>query len=74
MNCANIKEVELLDKLITSSDYVSPYTKGDLIIISEINLEIIRNSTSLVEDFYIEAHPNIIGISEETNKILRRTR
>lgn len=72
MNCANIKEVELLDKFLTTDYYSSPFIKGDLISIAEINLEIIRNSRSLLEDFFIEAYPYIIGISEEKSKILKR--
>lgn len=72
MTCTNLNEVELLDKLITTDDYSSPFIKEDLISIAEINLEIIRNSTYLLEDFYIEVFPYIIGISEEKNKILKR--
>lgn len=72
MNCANIKEVELLDKLLTSSDYSSPFIKEDLISTAEINIEIIKNSISLLEDFFKEVYPYIIGISEEKSKILRR--
>ena len=72
MNCANLNEVELLDKLITTDDYSSPYIKEDLISITEVNLEIIKNSKSLLEDFYIEARPYIIGISEEKNKVLKK--
>ena len=67
-------EEKLLDRLISESDYTSPYTKEDFISTSEVNLEIIRNSITLLDDFYTEARSNIISISEETDKIMSRQR
>jgi len=72
MNCSSIKEVELLDKFITTDNYLSPFTRYDLISISQVNLEIIQNNISLLEDFFEEVHPYILGISEEKSKILKR--
>ena len=69
MLCASHDERKLLDKLLTTSEHVCPYTKRDLIITSEVCLEIIKNSTSLIEDFYTEIKPNIDSISKETSKI-----
>ena len=67
--CSSSDERKLLDKLLTTSEHVCPYTKRDLIITSEVCLEIIKNSTSLIEDFYTEIKPNIDSISKETSKI-----
>ena len=69
MLCASGDERKLLDKLLTTKEFECPYTKEDLIITSEVNLEIIRNSTSLIDDFYTEIKHNIDSISKETSKI-----
>ncbi len=74
MNCANSQEIELLDKLITTDNYSSPYTKEDLISTSEIILEIIQSSRTLLEEFYTDVRPNILCISEMTDKIKSRNR
>ena len=69
MLCASHDERKLLDKLLTTSEHVCPYTKRDLIITSEVCLEIIKNSTYLIENFYAEIKNNIDEISKETSKI-----
>ena len=69
MLCASPDERSLLDKLLTTSEYEYLYTKRDLIITSEVCLEIIRNSTYLIENFYAEIKNNIDEISKETSKI-----
>ena len=65
------EEEELLDKVIMGVNNTSPYTNEDFVSTSEVNLEIIRNSVSLLEDFYHEARIDIIGIAEKTDKIVR---
>lgn len=70
--CISSEDDALIDRLITSSDYQSPYTKSDFISISDVNLEIIKNSITLLEDFYIEAKKDMIDISETTNKIIKK--
>ena len=68
----NSKEDEkLLDRLFTDDKFISPYTRSDFVSISAVNLEIIRNSVSLLEDFYSEARTDIIGIAEKTDEIVR---
>lgn len=69
MLCASPDERSLLDKLLTTRQYEYLYTKRDLIITSEVCLEIIRNSTYLIENFYAEIKNNIDEISKETSKI-----
>lgn len=69
----NSKEEEkLLDRLFTDDKFISPYTRSDFVSVCEVNLEMIKNSISLFEDFYSDVRPNIIGISEETDKIVKK--
>lgn len=70
--CYSKKDEKLLDRLSYEQDFSSPYNKTDFTSTREVNLEIIKNSTSLLEDFYIEAKTDIIGISEETKKAVTR--
>lgn len=63
---------KMLDRIFTEDKFECPYSKTDFISTSEVNLELIRNSKSLLEDFYIEAKPDIVSISEETKKTLTR--
>lgn len=72
MHCATSEEIELIDKILTTDNYNSPYTKTDLISTGEVNLEILKSSTSLLNDFYTDARSDIVGISEETNKALKK--
>lgn len=72
MHNASEKEDELIDRLLTTKDYTSPYSKDEFICISNKNIDIIRRNLQLIEDFYIEAKPNILHISEETDKIKRK--
>lgn len=72
--CVSEEEVRLLDKLHKDDSLPSQYTKEDFISTGEVNIEIIKNSTSLLEDFYTEVHPNITAISEETEKIKVKTK
>lgn len=72
--CYSKDDEKLLDRLFTEEDFTSPYTKTDFISTSEVNLELIKNNTSLLEDFYTEARQDIVGISEKTKKALKRTR
>lgn len=69
--CYSKDDRDLIDKLFIGEKLIPPYTKEDFISISEVNLEIIKNSTFLLEDFYVEARPYIVGVSEETNKIMK---
>lgn len=73
MNCDGIEEIKLLDKLIKTKESPVSYTKEDFISTSEVDLELIRSSSYLIEKFYNEARQNIINISNETNKIKKRT-
>lgn len=70
--CYSKNDEKMLDRLFAEDDFSSPYTKSDFISISEVNLELIRNSKSLLEDFYTEAKQDILGISEETKKVLAK--
>lgn len=67
--CCSKTEREVLDKLLTSDEYNCPYDKTDIIAISETNIELLRNSLYLLEDFYKEVKPNIQAISQEMVKI-----
>lgn len=67
-------ERELLDELLTTCDYNCPYTKEDLIAISEVNIELLCSSFHLLEDFYKEVHTNIEAISNEMEKIKEKTK
>lgn len=69
--CINEEDISLLDRLFEETSFPSPYTKEDLISTSEIEIEIIRNSITLLNDFYAEARQDIIGISEEANRKVR---
>ena len=70
--CYSKKDEKLLDRLYSEKEFISPYNKNDFISSRNVNLEIIKNNLSLLEDFYCEAKPDIIGISEETQKVLTR--
>jgi len=70
--CYSKKDEKLLDRLYSEKEFISPYNKNDFISSRNVNLEIIKNNLSLLEDFYSEAKPDIIGISEETQKVLMR--
>lgn len=72
MLCASHSEIELLDKFIRNPVYISPYQNSDLIAVSEVLLQLLNCSKSLLEDFYNEIIPNINIISEETDKIIRQ--
>ena len=72
--CLSKEDCTLIDKLLTEKISMSPYTKEDFISISEVTTEIIKNSYPLLEDFYTEARSDIMGISEETDKIKARIR
>ena len=72
--CYSKEDEELLDRLFNEDAFTSLYDKTDFISISEETLELIKNNTSLLEDFYTEARQDIIGISEETKKVLTRIR
>lgn len=69
------KDEQLLDKIFMGeTTMISTYNKTDFISISEIALEMIKNNLLLLEDFYDEIKSKLISISEETNKVLIRTR
>lgn len=72
--CLSERDCTLMDKLLTGKITPSPYTKEDFISIGRVALEIMKNSHCLFEDFYTEARPDIMGISEETDKIKARIR
>jgi len=68
MLCATPSERKLLDRLVTSTQYECPYDKNDFVTTSKINLEILKSSTCLIEDFYYAIKPYIDNISTEINK------
>lgn len=72
MLCACPNEIELLDKFINQSVYISLFQNNDLIVINEFILKLLTFSKNLLEDFYMEIKPNIIAISKETDKIVRK--
>lgn len=74
MSCANPQEIALLDKFIKAEDYPIKYTREDLISISEVNLELLSCYHTLIDDFYAEVRPVIVGISNEVHKIKARTK
>lgn len=74
MLCANSKEISLLDKFIKTDNYPINYTREDLISISEVNLELLSSYHTLLDDFYAEVRPIIVGISNEAHKIKVRTK
>lgn len=74
MLCYDTKEIALLDRLMTTNDYESPYTREDLISVCSIDIDLLIQSTQLVEDFFVEAKRNIIDISEKTAKIKARSK
>lgn len=72
--CYSKSDEQLLDKIFTEDSFTSPYNKTDFISTAEVYLELLKNNTSLLEDFYTEAKSDIDGISEETKKVLTRIR
>lgn len=72
--CYSKEDEKMLDKLFAKEKVISPYDKTDFKSTSEITIDIMKGSHSLLEDFYDEAKIDIIGISEETKKALARLR
>ena len=70
--CSSKHDEDLLDRLFYEQDFISPYDKSDLISIRDVSIELLTSNVSLLEDFYSDAKPNIISISDETKKILIR--
>ena len=67
------EDIFLLDRLIQQETFKSPYTKEDFRSISDVDIEIFKNSISLLEDFYTDIIPHIVGISEKTDiKVKKR--
>ena len=65
--CINKKEVALLDKLLSGEITSQIYTNEDYTSIGTVNLDIIKNSSQLLEDFHTDIIGNIINISNEIN-------
>ena len=65
---------KILDSLFTTDTFPSPYKKNDFISTCEVNLELIKDSTSLVEDFYKEAKRDLLKISDKSKKVLSKKR
>lgn len=74
MCCASPQEIALLDKFIKAVDYSIKYTREDLISTSEVCLELLSSYRFLLEDFYSEIRPIIVGISDKAHKIKTRTK
>ena len=72
--CTSEKEYCVIDKLLTTKEFASPYTRGDFIFTNEVNIELFINNTALFNDFYDEVKPSIVKISEETDKAHSRKR
>lgn len=72
--CYSKDDEKLLDRLFSDEKFVPPYHKADFISTSEVNLELIKNSTSLLNDFYNEARSDLVNISSESNQIMTRKR
>lgn len=72
MLCADRNEIEILDEFIDNQVYSSPYQTQDLVVTSNVTLEVLRYNRNLLNDFYTEVKPNIMEISKETDKIVRR--
>lgn len=72
MLCAGRNEIEILDKFIDNQVYSSPYQNYDLVVTSDITLELLKYHKNLLDDFYTEVKPNIMEISKETDKIVRQ--
>lgn len=70
--CLNKNEVDLLDKLLTGAFTPQIYTKEDYTCIGTVNLDIIKNSSQLLEDFYSDIIGNIVNISNEINKKVKQ--
>lgn len=60
----------MIDKLFKCDGFDLLYSKEDFKGISNVCMEIIKCSHSLIEDFYSFARSDIIGISKETDKIM----
>lgn len=67
--CITEDEVYVMDKLFMTDDSSSSYSKKDFVYFSSLCMDIIRKNSTLFEDFYAEVKPNILRISEETDKI-----
>ena len=72
--CYAKEDEKLLDRLFTEDSFSSPYDKTDFISTSEVTLELMRDSTTLLEDFYKEIRPDLVGISKETKKVLAKNK
>lgn len=70
--CVDEKEVSLLDKLLAGKYTPKIYTNEDYISVGTVNLDIIKNSSQLLEDFYTDAHQDIINISKEIDKNIKQ--
>ena len=70
--CISEKEVSLLDKLLIGAFTPQIYTKEDYTSIGTVNLDIIKNSSQLLEDFRSDIIGNIINISNEINKNVKQ--
>ena len=72
--CYSKEDEKILDSLFTTDTFPSPYKKNDFISTCEVNLELIKDSTSLVEDFYKEAKRDLLKISDKSKKVLSKKR
>ena len=72
MLCANRNEIEMLDRFIGNKVYNFSYQSRDLVVTSDITLEMLKCCKNLLCDFYKEVKPNIMEISKETDKIIRQ--
>lgn len=69
INSGTESELRAISGLYEVADFQAPYSRKDFIFTSEENVELFNDSIALLDDFYDEVKPSIMGICAVTDEL-----